>query len=234
MSTRNGKIARLPRAVREQLNRRLDEGEPGKRLVAWLNGLPETQAVLGAEFGGRPINEQNLSEWRRGGYQDWQKQQERRHLVRELVEDAEELRAVAGDVEVSQHLSAVLGAEFAESARALLATLTDPAERWEQLQELLRELARMRREDHRAGRLQFERERRARERAEEERAEAHRRELAPYDRLLMRSGLADLFSQPDLFSQAMGVRQAEVLLLGAESRAVAAPGSSSPNQSKSN
>jgi len=35
--TRNGKIARLPRAVRQELNRRLDEGEQGKKLVAWLN-----------------------------------------------------------------------------------------------------------------------------------------------------------------------------------------------------
>jgi hypothetical protein len=34
--TRNGKIARLPLAVRQELNRRLDEGEQGKKLVAWL------------------------------------------------------------------------------------------------------------------------------------------------------------------------------------------------------
>ena len=33
--TRNGKIARLPLAVRQELNRRLDEGKQGKKLVAW-------------------------------------------------------------------------------------------------------------------------------------------------------------------------------------------------------
>jgi hypothetical protein len=32
--TRTGKIARLPREVREELNRRLQNGEQGKRLVA--------------------------------------------------------------------------------------------------------------------------------------------------------------------------------------------------------
>jgi len=32
--TRVGKIARLPREIREQLNRRLQDGEPGKRLVS--------------------------------------------------------------------------------------------------------------------------------------------------------------------------------------------------------
>jgi hypothetical protein len=60
--TRNGKIARLTRPIRDELNRRLQDGEPGVRLVAWLNGLPETQKILQVDFGGRPISEQNLSE----------------------------------------------------------------------------------------------------------------------------------------------------------------------------
>jgi len=33
-ATRNGKIARLPKDIREELNRRLEDGEPGKHLVA--------------------------------------------------------------------------------------------------------------------------------------------------------------------------------------------------------
>ena len=40
MRTRRGKIARLPLAVREELNTRLRDGEEGKQLVLWLNGLP--------------------------------------------------------------------------------------------------------------------------------------------------------------------------------------------------
>src|SRR5205807_10069936 len=51
--TRNGKIARLPLAIRQELNRRLDEGEQGKKLVAWLTGLHEVQAIVAAEFGGK-------------------------------------------------------------------------------------------------------------------------------------------------------------------------------------
>jgi len=39
------------------------------------------EAVLAAEFGGSRINAQNLSNWRRGGYQHWLKQQERRILA---------------------------------------------------------------------------------------------------------------------------------------------------------
>src|SRR6266436_6472801 len=39
-----GKIARLPLAIREQLNRRLQDGEIGRDLVVWLNSAPEVQA----------------------------------------------------------------------------------------------------------------------------------------------------------------------------------------------
>ena len=35
--TRNGKIARLTRSIREELKQRLNDGEQGKTLVAWLN-----------------------------------------------------------------------------------------------------------------------------------------------------------------------------------------------------
>ena len=48
--TRGGKIARLPRAVRDQLNLRLLDNEPAPSLVAWLNSLPEVQSRLAALF----------------------------------------------------------------------------------------------------------------------------------------------------------------------------------------
>ncbi len=41
MKTRIGKIAGLPRAVRDPLNQRLHDVEPGHRLLEWLNALPE-------------------------------------------------------------------------------------------------------------------------------------------------------------------------------------------------
>ena len=62
--TRVGKIARLPRLIREQLNRRLEDGEPGVEALAWLNALPEVLTVLEKDFAGRPISVQNLSEWK--------------------------------------------------------------------------------------------------------------------------------------------------------------------------
>jgi hypothetical protein len=63
-----GKISRLPEFIREQVNRRLADAEPASSLLPWLNSLPETQALLQAEFDGRPINEGNLSEYRKSGF----------------------------------------------------------------------------------------------------------------------------------------------------------------------
>ncbi len=88
--SRIGKIARLPLGIREQLNRRLQDGEIGKDLVVWLNSAPEVQAVLKAEFGERPVNEPNLSDWKTGGYEDWLVQQETMLQVNQLVPDGGE------------------------------------------------------------------------------------------------------------------------------------------------
>lgn len=73
---RHGKIACLPRELRDELNRRIRDGEKGSRLIAWLNGLPEVRAILDRDFGGRPINTVNFTKWRTGGYRDWDLQYE--------------------------------------------------------------------------------------------------------------------------------------------------------------
>jgi hypothetical protein len=238
MTTHNGKIARLPRSLRDELNHRLDDGEPGGGLLEWLNALPAVRAVLAAEFGGCRINAQNLSNWRMGGYQDWLKQQERRASVRQLAEDAGELTGDAGGVEASNHLSAVLVAELAESARDLLATLTDPAERCARMQEFLRALARVRREDYLAGRLAIERERRARERVKEKEKDERRKECArdwePLKRQFKRSHMADLYAQPDFASQAMATNDAESLLRDVKLGPSGTVGSAAPDQAQSN
>jgi hypothetical protein len=89
--TRHGKIARLPFPIREDVNRRLREGVEGKMVVAWLNTLPEVRAILDGVFGGGVIREQNLSEWRKGGYRDWLEREERLELTVRLGEEVAEL-----------------------------------------------------------------------------------------------------------------------------------------------
>ena len=91
MMKRTGKIARLPRPLRDQLNQRLYHGEPGVELVQWLNALPEVQALLAEHFAGVPISPQNLSEWNNGGFLDWL-------TTQELLEDAREFAAHAAEL----------------------------------------------------------------------------------------------------------------------------------------
>ena len=70
-----GKISRLPRVIRDQLNQRLANAEPADGVLLWLNGLPETQALLRDAFDSQPISEQNLSDYRKRGFRQWQMRQ---------------------------------------------------------------------------------------------------------------------------------------------------------------
>jgi hypothetical protein len=53
--TRNEKIARLHRDIRENLNTRIENGEPATDTVRWLNEFPEVQPLLADHLQGRPI-----------------------------------------------------------------------------------------------------------------------------------------------------------------------------------
>ena len=155
-TSRRGKIARLPREVREQLNRRLADGEPGKPLVAWLNGLTEVQAVLAAEFGGNAIREQNLSEWKQGGYQEWLSQQEALEVARQLSADAGEIEDT-GPTPLTDRVATWLTARYVVAARKLAATDGEPD--FAKLREFCSDLVALRRGDHYAERLKLDRAR---------------------------------------------------------------------------
>ncbi|HTB83615.1 MAG TPA: hypothetical protein VK742_08175 [Candidatus Sulfotelmatobacter sp.] len=107
-----GKIARLAREIREELNRRLDDNVPAKPLLAWLNRLPAVRSVLKEQFGGVPISKQNLSEWRLGGFVRWQSQRELLTQARDMGENAEELSSVSNG-RLTDHLATVLAARYA-------------------------------------------------------------------------------------------------------------------------
>jgi hypothetical protein len=150
---RNGKIARLPRRIREQLNRRLDDGEQGAPLVEWLNRLPEVNLVVQRDFNNRPITEQNLSEWRQGGFLEWQKQQESCDWVRTLAGDAEQLVQQSGVMPISDRLSSMAALSLGKLIPALAADALSDADKRDDFWRLLRELARLRRDDFEATRV---------------------------------------------------------------------------------
>lgn len=155
MKARIGKIARLPKAIREQLNQRLADGESGETLLRWLHTLPEVLKVLVREFEGRPILKQNLSEWRQGGFREWEARQERLAHLRLLTEEADDVEAA------SPHLPDRMAALLAGRYASLIAT-TMQVKDWSkprhraQLMELNEAVATLRRFDQGAARLKLE------------------------------------------------------------------------------
>jgi hypothetical protein len=65
---RTGKVACLPHEIREQINRMLQNGVPYRRIIEKLHEPGVTPLP-------HEISENNLSDWKDGGYQDWLKDQ---------------------------------------------------------------------------------------------------------------------------------------------------------------
>jgi hypothetical protein len=147
--TRIGKIARLPLAVREELNHRLANGELAQDLVAWLNARADVCAVLVASFDGRDISEQNLSEWKQGGFAEWHRHQETCGWLRSILEHMEGLSKATGEHSVADLLSAPVAAVVGKYIESLATEgmPKDDKARHDMLL-FLRELIQLRRGDH--------------------------------------------------------------------------------------
>ncbi len=156
---RTGKIARLPRAVREALNLRLQDGEAGQQLVAWLNSRDDVRAVLTAQFAGRPITEQNLSEWRQGGYADWLKYQDTRSWVRSLVERSSDLTDETGEHSIADWLAPPVAVALGHCFQNLAQDASTSLAFQKNLLALARELSHLRRGDYHQQILRLQRER---------------------------------------------------------------------------
>jgi hypothetical protein len=207
-STRTGKIARLPRHIRDQLNQRLDDGQEARQLAPWLNSLPEVQAVLAANFSGQPINEMNLTNWKQGGFLDWQNLNQERDWLNQLAEDAADLHSAAGNA-FAENLALVLTADLAFTARSLLDSAAGPQDRWQCLRQFLPELARLRHGDHRSQLLELSRRRSNRLEAEARASQAESRERARLTTRAREQLISDLFASPDPSLKALAAELAQ-------------------------
>ena len=157
---RNGKIARLPHEVREELNRRLRDGEPGDRLLSWLNELPAVQAVVAREFGGSAIKKQNLHAWRAGGFAEWQARQDIFAQTRKLETDGAKLAAAAKGG-LTDHLATVLAAQYATALSEWDGEATNEIRnKVRALSGLCQAVVKLRRGDHSGIRLKIKEQRR--------------------------------------------------------------------------
>jgi hypothetical protein len=159
MTTRIGKIGRLPKTIRDELGRRIEDNELGSDIVFWLNGQDDVKRILAEQFEGRAITEQNLSHWKQTGHLDWLRLQETRDSARLLMEQADALDELAPKRDLGERLARVLAAEMARLASALLEQETDPEKRWQRLCQINRELLQLRRQDDRAIRTAIRQER---------------------------------------------------------------------------
>lgn len=139
--TRHGKIARLPHEIREELNQRLYNGALSPELLPWLNELPAVKELLAKCFDASPINKQNLTEWRQGGYQDWLHHQERELRIQRIAEEGSELSTAEGREDLFENAARIAIAELM-TAMDSLADMEDK-ERWERLRSLTRELVQL-------------------------------------------------------------------------------------------
>jgi hypothetical protein len=114
---RTGKIARLPLAVREELNARLRDNENGQTLLLWLNGLAISQKRCETEWNGEPISDANLSLWRSGGFAEWLRDEERIHSIEKLSELSLRVVKAAGG-NLSEGLMAIAAGKLQEALEA--------------------------------------------------------------------------------------------------------------------
>jgi hypothetical protein len=93
---RRGKVARLPQHLRDQVNRMLDDGLPYKTIIEKLGDA------------GKHLNEDNITNWRRGGFADYLKAQTIQQRAQAQIEAAADIaRDTSGHVQASRMREAI-------------------------------------------------------------------------------------------------------------------------------
>jgi len=173
--THTGKIGRLPTTLRDQLGHRLEDGLTATEILDWLNQLPEVQQILDDHFDGRPITEQNLSDWRQAGHLEWIRREEARQAIVGLADQVDDVHDLVGDRHLVDSFALVVVAEIHRLSRLLLSDEVDLEKRWQRLREINRELAQLRKQDHEASKLRLAEDRCAMEVLREQQKELRAR-----------------------------------------------------------
>jgi hypothetical protein len=172
----NSKISHLPKKLRDELGRRIEDGQPGTEIIQWLNNHPEVQAVLEERFAGRPINEQNLSDWKQHGHVEWLWRQESRDAAVRLLEESDDLDDLMHSHSLTERFAALMTGELTRLAIKLLEYEANPDIRWRKVCEINRQLSILRRDEHRLMLIRLkQRQWLARCQASQNRAAAERR-----------------------------------------------------------
>ncbi len=116
---RKGKIARLPERIRDEVCRRLLDGQTGPEICTWVNRVPEVKAILKAHFGGKPIRDNNLSEWRKGGFIEWRDRREMVAETKDLARFSIEMARADGQ-NLTEGAAVIVAGKFVKLLRDLV------------------------------------------------------------------------------------------------------------------
>jgi len=155
-TTHTGKIGRLSKDRRHELSLRIEDGHPGADIVQWLNQQPDVQKILQDQFAGRPISEQNLSDWKRSGHCEWLRREEARESALRLIERSDDLVETTHENHLGDRLALLVAEQITRVSLAQLEEEPDLEKRWQRLCAIHREVSQMRRDDHRAIRTTFD------------------------------------------------------------------------------
>jgi hypothetical protein len=114
--------------------------------------------MLAANFGGRAISTQNLSEWKQGGYEDWVRHQENCAYACILTEMSRDLEEEAGEIRLEERLMAPATMALARLLREAEEAPGGP-DMQKTVLDVARQLSQLRRVSQQAERVRLERER---------------------------------------------------------------------------
>ena len=125
--------------------------------------------MVARDFGGKPVREQNLSEWRKHGYKEWRQRHEALDMTRQLLGDIGRLQP-PGAPPLADQMAVCLIARLLVAVQKQAEKSGDGELDSKTLRELVHDVVAVRRGDHSGARLKMERERleREREKTEEE------------------------------------------------------------------
>jgi hypothetical protein len=149
----NGKIARLPRSIRNELNTRLDDGVPYELLLKWVNSQPAVKAVLAADFEGEPITKQNLYCWKQHGFRSWKIRRNALEFTKSLDESEDEPSSRMAADELTDKLVQWLNLRYASLANSLALADEDPEAEVGRLRDFAADILALRRGDLSASRM---------------------------------------------------------------------------------
>lgn len=108
-----GKIARLPHLIREEVNQRLLDGQSGAEILRWLNAHEWVTKNCAPNAEGFFFNDVNLSNWRRGGHEAWKHEQRHIESVKKMSDYSIQLARANGG-KISEGAAAILAGQHIE------------------------------------------------------------------------------------------------------------------------